>query len=247
MRSVRNQIISIAGFDPSGGAGILADIKTFEQIGVYGFGVVTSVTYQNDQKFDGGLWLDFKEITAQFQLLAERWKFGFAKIGFVESADMLRKIVIMLKNHNPEIKIIWDPIMETSSGVLIHESDFVDEAADVIANLYMVTPNMEEAKILGLVDMISKTNVLVTGGQIEESLSTDILYSDGKTFRFDAKKLENQDKHGSGCVMSAAITAFLSMGNSIEASCEKAKEYTLQFLLSSPELLGFHYAIGINE
>jgi len=101
--------------------------------------------------------------------------------------------------------------------------------------------------VLGLVDLLSKTNVLVTGGQIEESLSTDVLYTGGKTYRFDAVKLENQDKHGSGCVMSAAITGFLSMGNSLEESCEKAKEYTLQFLLSSRELLGFHYLIGTNE
>jgi len=247
MRSSQDNVISIAGFDPSGGAGVLADIKTFEQLGVYGFAIATSITYQNDLKFDGGLWLGFNEIVAQFQPLADRWRFGYAKIGFVESADMLKSIIIMLKNHNPNIKIIWDPIMETSSGVLIHESDFAEEISQKIGDLFLVTPNMEEAGILGLIDLISKTNVLVTGGQIEENLATDVLYSAGETYRFDAVKLENKEKHGSGCVLSAAITANLSMGYSLQDACIKAKEYTLQFLLSSDELLGFHHSIKINE
>ena len=247
MRAIQNSIISIAGFDPSAGAGVLADIKTFEQIGVYGCAIATGITYQNDIKFDGGLWLGFKEISAQFKPLEERFKFEFAKIGLVDSADVLNSIVKMLLKHNPDIKIIWDPVMETSSGVLIHEGDFIEEIAETIKNIYLITPNFEEAKVLGLVDLISKTNVLVTGGQIDDAMVTDVLYSGDKIMRFDAEKFENAEKHGSGCVLSAAITAFLSQRFSLEESCEKAKEYTLQFLLSAPGLLGFHHSIYINE
>ena len=247
MRTIQNGVISIAGFDPSAGAGVLADIKTFEQIGVYGSGIATGITYQNDIKFDGGLWLGFNEISAQFQPLAERFQFNYAKIGLIDSAEVLKSTVRMLINHNPDIKIIWDPVMETSSGVLIHEGDFIEEIEAIISDLFLITPNFEEAKVLGLVDLISKTNVLVTGGQIDESLVTDVLYFEGKTMRFDAEKLENAEKHGSGCVLSAAITAFLSQGFSLEESCQKAKEYTLQFLLNTPGLLGFHHSIYTNE
>jgi len=281
MRPIQS-IISIAGFDPSGGAGVLADIKTFEQIGVYGCGIATGITYQNDVKFYGGHWLGFNEISAQFKPLQERFQFDYAKIGMVDSADVLNRTIKMLLKHNPDIKIIWDPVMQTSSGVLIHENDFVEEISETINNLYLITPNFEEAKQLGLIALkddrtfdfslaslrlcvspfsrkdaktqslqnegpVSPPNILVTGAQTEESLITDVLYSDDRVIRFDAEKIENAEKHGSGCVLSAAITAFLSLGVGLEESCGKAKEYTLHFLLSTPGLLGFHHSIYTNE
>src|SRR6185437_11705170 len=221
MRILQNSVISIAGFDPSAGAGLLADIKAFEQIGVYGCAIATGITYQNDIKFDRASWLGFNEISAQFKPLAERFHFNYAKIGIIENADMLKDTIKMLINHNQDIKIIWDPVMKTSSGFLIHKNDFIEEIGPVVSDLYLITPNFEEAKVLGLANLISKSNVLVTGQKIDESTITDVLYTQGKTMHFDAEKHDNVEKHGSGCVLSAAITAFLSQGFSLEESCAK--------------------------
>src|ERR1039458_6336810 len=114
MQPIQSAVLTIAGFDPSGGAGVLADIKTFEQIGVYGCGIVAGVTYQSDLQFEGGLWLGFDEIHAQFKPLAGRFTFEYAKIGLIDSAEVLKSTVKMPQVHNPQIKIIWDPVMETS-------------------------------------------------------------------------------------------------------------------------------------
>src|SRR6478609_9522229 len=105
---VPNHLLSIAGFDPSGGAGILADIKTFEGNKVHGLGVCTSITYQNDKEFDGLNWLDKDQIKNQIDVLAKRFRFDWIKIGLIENLSMLNKLVDYLLHINPNAKIIWD-------------------------------------------------------------------------------------------------------------------------------------------
>src|SRR5260221_632714 len=108
MPKERPCVLSIAGFDPSGGAGILADIKTFEQHKVSGMGVVTGLTFQNDSEFDGVKWIEPNEIIKQIDVLTRKFKFQFVKIGMLESLDVLEKIISRLKANGS--KLIWDPI-----------------------------------------------------------------------------------------------------------------------------------------
>jgi hydroxymethylpyrimidine/phosphomethylpyrimidine kinase len=246
MQQIQNAVLTIAGFDPSGGAGVLADIKTFEQTGVYGCGITTCITYQNDHSFNGIKWLNFKDVESQFIPLAERFAFNFAKIGVVRDSDMLRNIVKMLKEYNPGIKIIWDPVLKTSTGFSIHDRHIALEIIPILENIYLATPNLEEAEILQINLLQSKSNVLITSGESDGQESVDILNADGDIIKISAPRLENAEKHGSGCVLSAAITAFLSKGLDLEEACRKAKEYTFHFLSGTQNRLGFHYFINVN-
>src|SRR4051812_12759155 len=123
MQKSTPSVISFGGLDPSGGAGILADVKTFESLGVMACGISTAITYQNDIDFAGVDWLTNEQIYKQFEKLAERFTFEFAKIGLIKHFSQLLYIVDFLKSHNPEIKIIWDPILKASAGFDFHKDE----------------------------------------------------------------------------------------------------------------------------
>jgi len=112
--------LSIAGFDPSAGAGVLADIKTFEANGVYGFGVVTALTYQNDIEFDKVEWMDVEKIEEQVAVLLRRFKMRHVKIGLIENIEVLDRLVQFLKTSISDPVIIYDPIIKASAGFTFH-------------------------------------------------------------------------------------------------------------------------------
>lgn len=253
MQGSREAVLSIAGFDPCGGAGVLADIKAFEQIGVYGCGITTSITYQNDIHFEGLHWLPFPEIEKQFKPLAERFLFHYVKIGLIENLEVLQQCIDMLKNHNPEIKIIWDPILKASAGFEFH-SDFDKlRLNELLESLYLVTPNREEIFKLnpgkndetGAEDLAEFCNVLLKGGHADDAEAADILFLKGNKGKhiFYGKREENISKHGSGCVLSAVLSGFMQKTGSLLESCSLAKDYTFQFLKSAEGRLGFHHTI----
>ena len=124
MPKERPCVLSIAGFDPSGGAGILADIKTFEQHKVQGMSVVTGLTFQHDSEFDGVKWIETDEIIKQIEVLLRKYKFEFVKVGMLESLESLEAIISRLKTQDS--RLIWDPILKASSGFEIHK-DFEKE------------------------------------------------------------------------------------------------------------------------
>nr|MBA3901641.1 bifunctional hydroxymethylpyrimidine kinase/phosphomethylpyrimidine kinase [Bacteroidota bacterium] len=111
MEAVNPNIITIAGFDPSAGAGILSDIKTFEAHGEYAMGACSAITVQNDLMFESVEWVSPERIIAQLQILAERFSFGFVKIGLIENPKVLKQVLGFIKNEMPEAKVIWDPVI----------------------------------------------------------------------------------------------------------------------------------------
>ena len=121
MKKNRPYVLSIAGYDPCGGAGVLADIKTFETIGVYGLAVTTGITYQNDHKFAGVHWLSKKKIKNQLYPLLEAYKVEYVKIGLIESLEVQSEVIELLLGYNNDIKIIWDPILKASAGFSFHK------------------------------------------------------------------------------------------------------------------------------
>lgn len=241
--------LSIAGFDPSAGAGILADIKTFESAGVYGLGVCSSITYQNDLSFERVDWLSKEQIAEQFDILAKRFKIRYVKIGLVENLDTLLFIISHLKTYNRTIKIVWDPILKSSTGFEFHVMFEEKHMKDIYKQLALITPNREE--IRKLVSHLSEAEgarhisrtcpVLLKGGHAAGDKSTDILYEKKEEHYYYADRIPNGTKHGSGCVLSAAITAELAKGEVLHVACEKAKLYMNSYLASSETLLGFHY------
>ena len=248
MTKSRPYVLSIAGFDPSAGAGVLADVKTLEKIGVYGFAITTSITYQNEDKFDGVKWLSIKQIKNQIYPIIEKHKIEFVKIGLIEDFKTLIAIIELLKAHNDKVKIIWDPILRASAGFDFHQKIPKKYLKYVLKNIYLITPNWEEIKplsneqdaITGAEKIAQYCSVYLKGGHNVETPATDILFVEDSLEIFHPKHITDLHKHGSGCVLSSAITGYLALGNTLYQSCELAKEYTYKFLISNESKLGYH-------
>ncbi len=245
----RPNVLSIAGFDPSGGAGVLADVKTFEANKVYGFGVMSALTFQNDLDFEKVEWLPIEKIIKQISVLQKRFQFEYIKIGLVENLEVLNQLILNLKSNISNPKIIWDPILKATAGFDFHNEINKKNLAEICRNIFLITPNFEEIKKLtpekdeknAAKDLSKFCNVFLKGGHNEKDLGRDFLFTtDGKEFSFRAKQKVEIGKHGSGCILSSAITANLAKGFKLHRACMKAKQYTAEFLNSNKDLLGYH-------
>lgn len=249
----RPTVLSVAGYDPSGGAGLLADIKTFEAIKVYGLGVMTAVTWQNESEFEKVEWLRVEDIISQLELLLRKSKIDFVKIGLVENVSTFGQIVDYLGTKGSSIKIIWDPILKASAGFDFHSTSTLSEWINYMSKLHLFTPNWNELNWLSQMEDRIKSaeefskycHVFLKGGHREDKLGYDYLavhnkYKEGKTFSFQPKREKVFPKHGSGCVLSSAITAYLAKGYPLPKACLLAKEYVTKFLASNESLLGYH-------
>ncbi len=250
-------VLSIAGFDPSGGAGILADIKTFEANRVSGMGAVSALTFQNDIEFDSLKWIEADEILKQVSILKKRFDFKVIKIGLIKDLKTLDAVISNLKHVVSEVepsqasdlKLVWDPIIKASAGFEFHNNFEKEKLISVLKNCYLVTPNTDEIVFLtGITDPMEAAkelsnycNVLLKGGHNENEPGVDYLFMKNKIEKISPAEKNIFPKHGSGCILSSAIASNLALGNDLIISCRKAKKYTEQYLSSSKSLLGVHY------
>jgi hydroxymethylpyrimidine/phosphomethylpyrimidine kinase len=243
--NIRPSVLSIAGYDPSGGAGVLADIKTFESLGVQGFAVQTALTFQNESRFEGVHWTEFAEIEKQIRILSETQKFEFVKIGLVQSPKVLQQILDLLSRLYTGVFILWDPILRTGSGFEIHRDA---DAWELPKNqISLITPNQPELEILfkdqgleaSLKGLEAKgISVLLKGGHTSGKDSVDRLYHQGDVFEFRDTRLEVTEKHGTGCVLSSVIISELAKGATLKEACRIGRTYMQRFIASSPGRLG---------
>ncbi len=241
---MRRNVLSIAGFDPSGGAGILADIKTFEQIGVQGFGVCTTITFQREDKFDAVHWLTFKQIKKQLDILLEKHSIEFCKIGLIENIKTLKKTINYL--NKKKIKIVFDPILKASAGFEFHNSP--NKITNLLEKTYLITPNYNEFKSISQKNKLKKAakqlskkcNILLKGGHNKKEIGTDYLFTKNDVYKLIPKKEKHYPKHGSGCILSAAIIAYLTLGNDLHSACKNGKKYVSKALRSNESLLAYH-------
>lgn len=249
MSKKKQAILSIAGFDPSAGAGVLSDIKTFESCDIYGMAAVSALTYQNDVAFEKVEWLSIHQITEQIEVLQKRFEFTSVKIGLIENLDTLLKCIDYLLANDTTTKIIWDPILKASAGYPFYKNDNQALLETICSKIYMITPNTEEAIELGTstneqqnAEYLSQfCHVYLKGGHNEKSIGTDILYTkDGEQIIYNPTTKDVTAKHGSGCVLSSAITANLAKGLNLSDACKNAKTYITDFLMSNSSLLGTH-------
>jgi hydroxymethylpyrimidine/phosphomethylpyrimidine kinase len=235
--------ISIAGFDPSAGAGILADIKTFEQNGVYGFGVCSALTRQNDREFIGVDWLAYEQIVEQLLPLVNKFEISAVKVGIVKSLYVLNKLILYIKSHCKLAKIVIDPVLKASAGFSFHEQFDPEQLKSVLRECDVITPNYEEIQFLRQVlgdEPFHYGNVLLKGGHHPDKKGIDTLYLDTSPTDIPAINQAIFAKHGSGCVLSSAIASNLAKGKNLVDSCKEAKAYTETFLSSNSSLLGYH-------
>lgn len=240
--------MSIAGFDPSGGAGVLADIKTFEAHKVRGMAALTSLTFQNDTAFEGVRWIETDEILRQVEVLKKKFEFPVVKIGLVKDLETLEAIIAYLNPRLSNVKLIWDPIIRASAGFEFHSYFEKERLFAILKNIFLITPNMEELKFITENDnfmaeaqaMARYCSVLVKGGHNRQEPGVDYLFSGDTVNKIHPAVEKVFPKHGSGCVLSAAIAVQMALGNDLLSSCRKAKIYTEQYMSGNSSLLGFH-------
>ena len=244
MQKVRPYVLCIGGFDPSAGAGVLADIKTLEQLKVFGLAVLTCNTIQTENEFITLDWFKTEIVLEAIQRLMQVYPIEYVKIGVVKNSDMLGQIVDQLLSINPQCKIIWDTVLGSTTGYNLFEMDNLEKLKTVLPKLYLVTPNILEYNILisfGLIDSVGGLAILQKAGHSKERLGVDILFNKNQIIKIQQGQEKLPQKHGSGCVLASAITGYMSLGNDLESSCKLAKSYINRFLNSNQTLLGYHY------
>lgn len=247
--NTHNYILSIAGIDPSSGAGITSDIKTFEAHGLYGLSVCTGISIQNDIHFENCIWTAPEDILSQIDILFDRFTIPVVKIGIVESWPTMLLILKKLYVLNPDVIIIVDPIIMATSGFNFHLEENQDVLDEIWNYCFLVTPNYDEIQHLypkldieETIEHISKkTNLYLKGGHRKDKKGWDELYhSEIVMVNIPPSTKKISEKHGSGCVLSSAIASNLSKEIELEDAVREAKFYTEKFLNSNTSLLGNH-------
>lgn len=225
-------LISIAGWDPSGGAGALLDIRVFERLGQRGFGVLTAVTAQSPARVAKVVPVASQAVTGQFETLAEGLEVGGVKVGMLASAANLRAVARILGKLGGLPSVV-DPVLRSSSGALLLERKAWPRFLETIGGQAgLLTPNLDEAAVLAgfpvggdaemrraaeKIHRRSGVPCLVKGGHLE-GRATDILY-DGREFSvFPHEKLPRK-VHGTGCYLSSAILCYLAEGRPLKEAC----------------------------
>jgi hydroxymethylpyrimidine/phosphomethylpyrimidine kinase len=232
--------LTIAGSDSSGGAGIQADIKTFQAHGVFGMSVITAVTAQNTQKVYDVQEIRPQLVQDQITCLFEDIAIHAVKIGMVSSIELITAIADALKKVNPPL-VVLDPVMISKSGYRLLRPDAQEALVQHLFPLAeVVTPNIFEAealvgqKIRTLDEMkaaaesilkLSAKKVVVKGGHLKEAVATDILYDGSRFKELQSSRIDTQNTHGTGCTFSSAIAANLALGKNFFDAVTDAKTY----------------------
>jgi len=244
----RPYILSIAGFDPSSGAGVTSDIKTFEAHGLYGLSVCTAITVQNDHAFASCHWVDESTILNQIQILLDRFHIEVVKIGIIENWQRLYNITEFLKAKVPHAKIVLDPVIKSSTDFKFHSKEDIVHFKKAMKNCYVITPNFEEIELIfpdktldQTINEITKHTLLyLKGGHRKEKKGWDELHGLDIPVYIEPRVDSVYDKHGSGCVLSSALASNIALGYDVENAGNLAKYYTEEFLNSNEDVLGFH-------
>lgn len=244
-------VLSIAGSDPSGGAGIQADLKTMCALGVYGMSAITAVTVQNTQKV-----YDVQEIAAhivagQIEAVFTDIRVDAVKVGMVSSAEIIRIIRDNLVKFAAK-NIVVDPVMVSKSGYRLLREDAAQAVRELVAIADIVTPNIPEAELLAEMEIsdeagmrvaarriaaLGAKQVLIKGGHRIGEDASDLLYAGGEFLLLPAKRIPTKDTHGTGCTLSSAIASRLALGDTMEQAVRAAKEYITRAIQDA-------YAVG---
>lgn len=244
------KILTIAGSDCSGGAGIQADIKTITAHKMYAMSAITALTAQNTTGVYGIYETSPEFLGQQLDCIFKDIFPDAIKIGMVSSIEIIEMICIKLKEYNGK-NIVVDPVMFSTSGHNLMSENAMDTLKNSLLPLAdVITPNLFEAeslcgfKIKNKEDMlkaaveISKTlscHILIKGGHLTDS-ADDLLYFKGSPLWFNAERINNPNNHGTGCTLSSAITCNLGEGLDIEESIKNAKQYITRALKAGLDL-----------
>lgn len=244
-----NKALTIAGSDSGGGAGIQADLKTFQELGVFGMSAITALTAQNTLGVHGVYPQSLEAIEAQIDAVLSDIGADAVKTGMLFSAEIIRLVSRKLKEY--EVKnIVVDPVMIAKGGAALLQDEAVKALIEELLPLAtVITPNLPEAaKILGCEEMktvsemkeaainlhkLGPTYVIVKGGHLENDQAIDLLYDGKEFFAFEKERIATKHTHGTGCTFAAALTAELAKGSSIHQAMDVAKKFIHAAILNS--------------
>lgn len=244
--------LTIAGSDCSAGAGIQADLKTFQHFQVHGLTAITCVVSETANVVRAVHPVPVGIVRDQISLMLESFPVAAVKTGMLVSAAHVKAVAATLKNH-PGLMLVVDPVMIASTGVPLLEPDALAAYRDcLIPMARVITPNLPEAEaLLGepitdeaslesaarRLSQLCGTAVLLKGGHLQGPDCLDLLVEHGEVFRFTEKRIPVAGSHGTGCTFSAAITAALAMGETLPRAIKLAKNYLGKTLRQSYEFL----------
>jgi hydroxymethylpyrimidine/phosphomethylpyrimidine kinase len=228
-------VMSIAGVDPSGGAGVFADLKTFQAIGVYGCGIVTALTAQNPFKFFSTQPISPEYIEEEIDSVLDSYEIEFIKTGMLYSPDIIKLVSKKIKEY--DLKAVVDPVMVATSG-----GDLTKEDIAIALNKYLLpkailtTPNIAEAEKLTNFEIKTKEDAInaskkikcdniITGGHLDGINTINI---DNNITIKKQELIKTENLHGTGCNLSSAIVAYLAKGNELENSILKSLDYVYE-------------------
>lgn len=239
------KVLSIAGSDPSGGAGIQADIKTITAHKLYAMAVIVSLTAQNTTAVSGVLDCLPEFVESQIDSVLSDITPDAIKLGMLSNANIMHSVAKMLKQYNCK-NIVLDPVMVATTGGRLMDDNalgvYIDE---LFALARVVTPNLPEASVLSGIEIkniddmraaaIKISNygcksVLIKGGHWREDAAVDLLYENGEFSQFCAPKVDTNNTHGTGCTLSSAIACNIASGLSVKDSVKNAKDYVTNAL-----------------
>lgn len=242
-----NTVLTIAGSDSGGGAGIQADLKTFSALGIFGKTIITSITSQNSFGVQSTHDLPPHIIGDQFQAILEDKKCQAVKTGMLGNKETVLRVAKMIKKGRLK-NLVVDPVISSSSGRRLLTPNGVQALKEFLLPLAsVVTPNIKEAELLSGIKIKSQTDrkkaariifragaraVLITGGHLKGD-PEDFLFDDKGVQVFTSERFSKADVHGTGCVFSAAITAGLAKGMSLREAIQSAKEFIGEAILGS--------------
>ncbi len=232
-------VLSIAGSDPSSGAGVQADIRTFQKLGVYGLGVITSLTVQNTRGVSDTLHVDAEYVYKQIKALFEDIPINTVKIGMLGSSDIVEAVYEALKEGYPQ-SIVLDTPIASKNGFPLLEEEAIDKLKELLIPIStVITPNTHEASILSGVEIhsiedvkesakilkeLGAKSVLIKGGHLQSQKALDILLYEDKFFSFEGKRYPFEVR-GTGCVFASAIASNLAKGMELPESVRRAKDF----------------------
>ncbi len=248
--------LTIAGSDSGGGAGIQADLKTFQRFGVFGTSAITAITAQNTRGVSRWEPVGAELVRAQIDAIAEDLVPAAVKTGMLANAAIASTVAAAIRDHSFR-NYVLDPVMVATSGDTLLERDAIDAIlTELIPLASLVTANLHEASVLTgekiededgmaraaetIVGEMGAQAVLIKGGHLETGdRVVDILY-DGDVRAFRGKRIETTNTHGTGCTLSAAIAAQLAKGESMHAAVRRAIDYVHNAIATAPGLGSGH-------
>lgn len=250
-----NIALTIAGSDSGGGAGIQADLKTFHQFGVYGTSAIVAVTVQNTRGVSGVHLVPPAVVTAQLAALADDLPPDAVKTGMLATAEMVETVADGITRHRFQ-HYVCDPVMVSTSGDRLLDRDAERTVRERLLPLAaLVTPNLEEAAILveDPVETVAQMEqagralvlrgadaALVKGGHLDADEIVDVLVTPTDIRRFPYRRIATTSTHGTGCTLSAAVTAGLAAGRPLERAVREALDFVHRAMRVAPRLGAGH-------